>query len=477
MGTKGKLGLGSGISVAVGLIVATSCLLSLGNGIGLAGPMFIIPLFVVLILNSFIAVSFAELNRMMPDIDGGVGQYMLVGLGPLASIVSNTSAYVITEMLSASVELSMCGLIIHQLIPNIPAMAVSLVLLAILFLVNYFGVDMFAKIQNIVVMLLLGSMLFLGLISVFHLGTGNIVSTAAQETPQIKGIGGGMGLSATAFWLFIGVEFVIPISKELKNPKRDVILSMIFGLGILFVLQSILGVGMTQYVKLSQLAGSDTPHMIFATNLLGHAGSIWMGLVTVLAGISTLNTILPSTSKIMQGMAEEGMYPKIFAKTNRHGVALAGMCLMCGVVAMILITGYANSSGLSNMILAASCFWLVSYALTHLNVMVLRKRYPEAPRNEKLRLANIPQIIGIMGIIYMIWNISSDMESRLMIYKLFFIIFALLVIFAFCWVKFVMKTKPFKAVPIEEVSEEASKWRKEAERQEYVYQEGQTVLL
>ncbi|WP_287725907.1 APC family permease [Anaerostipes sp.] len=248
-------------------------------------------------------------------------------------------------------------------------------------------------------------------------------------------------------------------------------------MGSSLVLQSILGVGMTQYVKLSQLAGSDTPHMIFATNLLGHAGSIWMGLVTVLAGISTLNTILPSTSKIMQGMAEEGMYPKIFAKTNRHGVALAGMCLMCGVVAMILITGYANSSGLSNMILAASCFWLVSYALTHLNVMVLRKRYPEAPRNEKLRLANIPQIIGIMGIIYMIWNISSDMESRLMIYKLFFIIFALLVIFVFCWVKFVMKTKPFKAVPIEEVSEEASKWRKEAERQEYVYQEGQTVLL
>lgn len=475
METKGKLGLGSGISVAVGLIVATSCLLSLGSGIGLAGPMFILPLFVVLILNSFIAISFAELNRMMPDIDGGVGQYMLVGLGPLASIVSNTSAYVITEMLSASVELSMCGLIIHQLIPQIPAMIVSLALLAILFGVNYFGVDMFAKIQNIVVILLLGSMLLLGLISVLHLGTGHIISSAVQDKPQISGIGGVMGLSATAFWLFIGVEFVIPVSKELKNPKRNVILSMIFGLGILFVLQSILGIGMTQYVKLSQLAGSDTPHMIFATNLLGHAGSVWMGLVTVLAGISTLNTILPSTSKIMQGMAEEGMYPKIFEKTNRHGVALAGMCLMCGVIALILVTGYASSSGLSNMILAASCFWLVSYALTHLNVIVLRKRYPEAPRNEKLRFANIPQIFGIIGIIYMIWNISSDMESRLMIYRLFFIIFALLVVVAFCWVKFVMKVKPFKAVPIEEVSKEAYRWRKEASKPEYIYSREQTV--
>ena len=48
-----KLGLGSAISVCVVLIVATSCLLSLGQGMGLAGKNFIIALFVVLILNGF----------------------------------------------------------------------------------------------------------------------------------------------------------------------------------------------------------------------------------------------------------------------------------------------------------------------------------------------------------------------------------------------------------------------------------------
>ena len=68
-----KLGLGSAISVCVVLIVATSCLLSLGQGMGLAGKNFIIALFVVLILNGFLALSFSELHSMMPKAEGGPG--------------------------------------------------------------------------------------------------------------------------------------------------------------------------------------------------------------------------------------------------------------------------------------------------------------------------------------------------------------------------------------------------------------------
>ena len=49
-----KLSLFDGISVTVGLIVATSCLVSLGTGMGMAGPAFILPMFVVMILNMFV---------------------------------------------------------------------------------------------------------------------------------------------------------------------------------------------------------------------------------------------------------------------------------------------------------------------------------------------------------------------------------------------------------------------------------------
>ena len=60
------------------------------------------------------------------------------------------------------------------------------------------------------------------------------------------------------------------VAKDLKNPRRDVLLSMTIGLVLLFFVQSILGIGMTNYVSLDILANdpAGTPHMTYATNLL-----------------------------------------------------------------------------------------------------------------------------------------------------------------------------------------------------------------
>jgi hypothetical protein len=50
----------------------------------------------------------------------------------------------------------------------------------------------------------------------------------------------------------------------------------------------------------------------------------------------------------------------------------------------------------------------------------------------------------MMGCVYMIWNISGDMASRMMIYKIFGVLFVLVSVFAFIWVTTVLKTKMFE---------------------------------
>lgn len=445
-----KLGLGSGVAVCVGLIVATSCLVSLGSGIGLAGKAFIIPLFIVMILNSFIALSYAELHRMMPGVDGGTGQYLLTSFGPVPSIIGNVSAYVITMVLACTAELAMCGIVLGQLFfPQVDARVISLIVLVGFFAINYFGVDVFSKVQNVVVILLIGSMILFGILGSLGLGTGKFIPAAQQSAPAVSGFGPLMGLAALAFWLFIGVEFVIPVAKEMKNPKRDVLLSMIIGLALLFVVQAILGNGMANYVNLSVLANdpTGTPHMTFAANLLGVPGKYWMGFVTILAAISTVNTVYVSSSKILQGMAEEGMMPKILAKTNKHGAAINGLILMGALDAALLLSNVAATNGITFVILAASCFWLVTYIMVHAGVLVLRHRYPNAPRNKKLTFAGIPQIIGIIGNIYMIWFIA-DGATRITIFEIFGVLFVLLVAYSFIWTCVVMKARPFKAVDL-----------------------------
>ena len=458
-----KLGLGSAIAVCVGLIVATSCLVSLGTGMGSIGRWFVIPMFAVMVLNWFVAVSFGELNSLMPNVNGGTGQYLLAGMGPVASIVGNISAYVITDMLSLTVEVSMCGIVLQELFfPQVDARVISLIVLAGFFVINWFGVDMFSKVQNVVVFLLLASMLLLGLIGVFKLGNAANVVDYAATAPTFAEIGGVTGLckmAALAFWLFIGVEFVIPVAKDMKNPRRDVLLSMTLGILLLFVIQSILGNGMLNYVSMEGLSNdaSSMPHMVYATRLMGNVGRYWMGAITILAAASTVNTVYASISKILQGMGEEGMAPSVFAKENKHGAAYPGLIFMAVPIAFLIISNVAATNGVSFMILTGSCFWLVGYCLIHLTVLRLRKKYPDHPRKKWLTLAGIPQIIGIIGNIYMIWHIDSG-ESRLNIYKLFVIGFVLLVAYAFIWVCAVIKTKPFATVPVEVINEGTTKF-------------------
>ncbi len=444
MENKKKLGLGSAVSVCVGLIVATSCLLTLGRGMGLAGTGFVVSLFIVLILNIMLSITFGELYSIMPNVEGGLGQYTLAGLGPVASIISNLSAYVITSILAASVEMAMCGMVINQyFLPMIPAPVLSVAILTILFFINYNGVDLFAKVQNIVVILLIGSMTVMGIISFFKLGVGPVVTAAQQTAAPVVGISGYVSLAAVAFWLFIGIEFVIPLAKDLKNPKRDVPLSMILGIVMLFVVQAMLGVGMTNYVTLAELGSASLPHMIFAENLLGQFGIYWMGIVTLLAGVSTVNTVLGSVGRILSGMAQDECMPRIFAKKNKRNVPIGGLILIFGGNFVLLATGFTQSSGLSNILLAASCFWLTSYILVNVSVLVLRKKYPDMPgRNKKLTLFGIPQILCIAGNLFMIWNIAEG-EARTLIYKIFFILLALLVTYSVVWVKIIKKMPLF----------------------------------
>ncbi|MDR1961304.1 MAG: amino acid permease, partial [Gracilibacteraceae bacterium] len=278
-----KLGLGSGIAVCMGLIVATSCLVSLGNGFGYAGGGFIISMVIVVFLNAFVALSFAEMNRMMPSVTGGLGQYTLVGLGPWASIVSNLSAYAITNVFATSVELTMCGMVLADLfgLGGMWNAVFAIIVLLVLFALNLRGIDIFAKVQNITVILLIGSMLALGVVGLLKLGNpASLVAEAEKAAPV--GFGGAISLSALAFWLFIGVEFIIPVAKHMKNPKKNVPLAMILALLILLAVQSVLGSAFMNYVPAATLASPDVlPHIVFAEAMLGEAGYIWMSLVTL----------------------------------------------------------------------------------------------------------------------------------------------------------------------------------------------------
>ena len=256
-----KLGLGNVVSISVGLEVATSCLVSLGAGAGTLGITFIVAMAIAMLLNMTTIASLSELNALMPNTTGGLAQYTLAALGPFPTLISMVGGYIICNTLSCGVEASIFSFSMENLIGgNIPSIVYTLVTTVIILLANLRGVDMFAKIQDIVAFLLVGSLVVMGFIGMIGMGTGVKVSQPYVLEVDFKSIA---SMTAVAFWLFIGAEYAIPVSKEVKNAKKNVPLGMMLGLIVIFIMQSIMVFGFHNYVDWGELSESAAPHLVY----------------------------------------------------------------------------------------------------------------------------------------------------------------------------------------------------------------------
>lgn len=87
-----------GLSTGVGMI-ATSCFISMASGTSQVGTPFIISIIIACLINMFAASSISELNALMPDLTGGIGQYTMVALGPFMAIIVVVGGYIISNII------------------------------------------------------------------------------------------------------------------------------------------------------------------------------------------------------------------------------------------------------------------------------------------------------------------------------------------------------------------------------------------
>lgn len=444
-----KLGLGSVVSVSVGLVIATSCLVSLGQGAGTIGVVFIGAMVIACLLNMTTVASLSELNALMPNTTGGLAQYTLACMGPFPTMISMVGGYLICNILSCGVEASIFSYAMAETFDlPIPSLGYTLIMTVIVLIANLCGVDMFAKIQDLVAFLLVGSMVVMGIIGMLKLGTGDLVEQPMNMATDFSEI---VSMTAVAFWLFIGAEYVIPVSKDVKNAKRNVPLGMIIGLALICLMQSIMVLGFHNYTPWRELADSAAPHLLYGEKLLGNFGKLWMTLVAALAVISTQNSTVNGLSSICQGMAKMNMMPQIFAKTNKKNVPFFGAIFVSVFIFVFAALSDNSSDAISFLILAGSVFWMISYILAHIDVLILRRRLPRAPRSFKVPGGPVLPIIGIAGTVYMVLNISTDPQERLAIWALTGVTFLVLAVYSFFWIKYKMKMPVFKSVPLEKV--------------------------
>lgn len=430
---KRSLGFGAAYAASTGLVVSGTAMVSLGNGFGTGGVAFAIPAFVGLIIIIMVAISYGELASMMPG-GGMVGEYTMPAMGRLMAIVAVLGGYLVLVSADGGTQLMVAGDSFESL-TNFPAPLFSVLLLAVLLILNLSGVDIFARIQVPVVVGMMGILGIMGLAGVFGFTGQTPVDNPALNTDWSSLA----SMGSVAIWLYIGMEFVAPLAEEIKNPWKNIPLAMIVGVCSIFAVDMLFGWGATHYADLGKMATSSIPHVVGATAIFGSVGGLIMTLVTIFASFSTGNSYLAAIPRMLYGMANEGLLPKWFARVSRRSrVPWAGMLVTAGCMGVVLLYSSLAQGGIDlilNLVSIACTTWLISYIIAQLDVIILRKRFPKARRPFKTPLFPVPQIIGILSCIYLIIFVVPEMSQRLVIWGIAAIILAAIMVFGAIWLR------------------------------------------
>lgn len=447
-GARKALGLGSLLAVAIGLVVSQGVMVIMLQGAGIAGLGFIVPLGLAYLLALSYAFSFSELGLMIPRA-GSLSSYTEVAIGQFPAILATFSGYIVVAMFALSAELLLLDLIIDKVYPGaLPSMTVAYGVLGLFTVLNLLNIDIFARLQSVLALVMVVVLLLLGFSAVAHENAAPIASLSLEGwNPMGLGV---LALTALAIWGFVGAEFVCPLVEESRRPERNIPRSMIIGLSVIFVTISLYCLGALLMVPQAELASNGLPHYLFATAVFGETGQLLLVTAAITATCSTLNTSLAAIPRMLSGMAQNGQafpcFKRLSARTGAPWVAVLFVAAITGLP--ILLMGVDS---INLLLIAAALAWLLAYIIVHVDVIVLRMRYPHLARPFRTPFYPLPQVFGIVGMLYAAWYASPSPELTTQIFTSAGVVLGIVSLIAVLWIKCVMRKPLFSPEPIDKV--------------------------
>jgi len=445
---KRVLGFPSLFAIAIGSVAAQSSFVSLLNGTGSGGGAFFIALCIAFILTLCYSFSFLELSLMMPKA-GGLGTFTAVAGGHFVSIGVILGGYVAVVAFSGPAELKLLESIVGMVYPG-SFSHLGLILLILFTILNLLGIDIFSSVQNIIVYALLVALFVIGIAGLNNTSATGISLVSISRDFVGKGATA-LSLIALALWSFAGLEFVCPFIEESKNPRKNLPKAMLLAAVVLLAVYGLLSYAGLRHVPLKNLAESEIPHWLVVESLFGNSAGFIMVVFAITASSSVTNTVIASIPRMLYGMAQHGQVPSVFGRLHpRWNTPWFGILLVFMLVAVPMILLSNAKDYILLMLISATTFWLVAYMVAHLNVLVLRKKYPTFSRPFKTPLYPLPQILGILGMAFAIWNNSPSIALSRQVYINSGLMFFGISLYSFFWVKYKMKKGLFETELIEE---------------------------
>jgi basic amino acid/polyamine antiporter, APA family len=170
------------------------------------------------------------------------------------------------------------------------------------------------------------------------------------------------------------------IAGEMKNPKRNIGLSLFFGTLIVSTIYVATNLMYLSVMPLHSIAFApqDRVAVVAANMIFGQVGTKVIAVMIMISTFGCINGLVLAGARVYYTMAGDGLFFKKAGELNKNAVPGWSLWAQCLVAAILCLSG--KYGDLLDMIsLVAVAF----YALTMIGIFILRKKRPEVERPYK----------------------------------------------------------------------------------------------
>jgi APA family basic amino acid/polyamine antiporter len=409
---KRELGLLDGTMLVAGSMIGSGIFIvssDMVRQVGSAGW-----LILIWILSSLItmiaAVSYGELSAMFPKAGGqyvylkesynslvaflfGWSFFAVIQTGTIAAVgvgFSKFAAYLVPAFSDENILVELSSFKLNA------AQIVSIITIVLLTYINSKGVKnskiLLTFLTIIKILSLLGLLVF-GFILAAKSEIWNANWTGAWETRSylkdsgswgtlsgmalVSGIAAAMVGSLFSSDAWNGVTF---IAGEIKNPKRNVGLSLFLGTFIVSVIYVLINLMYLAVIPLEEIATakSDRVAVVASQYIFGDIGTILIAIMIMISTFACNNGLIMAGARVYYTMAKDGLFLKKAAKLNSASVPEWALWAQCIWASVLCLTGkYGDLLDFVIIIV------LIFYIMTIYGIFILRKKLPNAERPYK----------------------------------------------------------------------------------------------
>lgn len=213
------------------------------------------------------------------------------------------------------------------------------------------------------------------------------------------------GTMLVTLWAFIGIEGAVVMSKHAKTPKSVGTATLLGFAGclLIYVLLSALPYGIFSQEQLAKMPNPSTAAVL--EPVIGKWGAYIMNIGLLISVLTSWLAWTMVTAQIPQAAAENGTFPKEFAKENNKQAPAVSLYVTSGLMQLFMLLVYFSGNAWNTMLSITSVMVLPAYFASAMYLWKLCEDH-EYPSGFYIRRSSA-LLSAIIGSLYALWLIYA----------------------------------------------------------------------